>query len=225
MSPAAILFEDERVLAADKPAGQPTIPGRGDVGEALNAELERRLGRKLFVVHRLDLEASGVVVFAKDAETHRLLCAQFESRGAKKVYLAVVAGAMTGEGVADAPLKEFGSGRVAPSAGGRKSRTRWRVERAWRSAALLRVEPETGRRHQIRAHLCALGHPILGDPRYGPQPRPIGGAPRLMLHALSLSAAAGRTYEWTAPPPRDFAAVVASLGKDRANFSGDGAYE
>ena len=211
MKEAAILFEDEHVLAVDKPAGRPTIPGRGDVGEALNAELERRLGRKLFVVHRLDLEASGVVVFAKDAETHRLLCAQFESRGAKKIYLAAVAGAMTGEGIADMPLKEFGSGRVAPSPDGRKSRTRWRVERNWRSAALLRVEPDTGRRHQIRAHLCALGHPILGDPRYGPPPRPIGGAPRLMLHALSLSVTAGKAYEFTAEPPRDFAAVLAAL--------------
>jgi 23S rRNA-/tRNA-specific pseudouridylate synthase len=85
------------------------------------------------------------------------------------------------------------------------------VERTWRSAALLRVEPETGRRHQIRAHLCALGHPILGDPRYGPPPRPVGGAPRLMLHALSLVVSAGRAYEFSAPPPRDFAAVLDGL--------------
>jgi tRNA pseudouridine32 synthase / 23S rRNA pseudouridine746 synthase len=208
---APVLFEDDYVVAVAKPAGQPTIPGRGEVGEALNAEMERRQGRKLFVVHRLDLEASGVVVFAKDAETHRLLCAQFEGREAKKIYVAAVSGAMTGEGVIDAPLKEFGSGRVAPSPDGRKSRTRWRVERTFRSAALLRVEPETGRRHQIRAHLCALGHPILGDPRYGPPPRPVGGAPRLMLHALSLSVTAGRPYEFTAEPSRDFAAVLASL--------------
>ncbi|HEX4048044.1 MAG TPA: RNA pseudouridine synthase [Elusimicrobiota bacterium] len=211
MSEARILFEDERVVAADKPAGRPTIPGRGDLAEPLNAELERRLGAKLFVAHRLDLEASGVVVLAKDPETHRLLCAQFEGRRAKKVYLAAVAGAMTGEGVADAALKEFGSGRVAPSPDGRRSRTRWRVERTWRAAALLRVEPETGRRHQIRAHLCALGHPILGDPRYGPPPRPIGGIPRLMLHALSLTVSAGKDYEFVAEPPRDFSSVLASL--------------
>lgn len=211
MNESRILFEDEHVVAADKPAGRPTIPGRGDVGEALNAELERRLGKKLFVVHRLDLEASGVVVFAKDAETHRLLCAQFEGRGAKKVYLAAVAGAMTGEGTIDAPLKEFGSGRVAPAPDGKKSRTRWRVERAFRSAALLRVEPETGRKHQIRAHLCSIGHPILGDPKYGPPPRPIGGAPRLMLHALSLSVTAGVPYDFSAEPPQSFAAVLSSL--------------
>ena len=211
MTDSRILFEDERVLAVDKPSGRPTIPGRGDVGEALNAELERRLGRRLFVVHRLDLEASGVVVFAKDAETHKLLCAQFEGRGAKKIYLAAVAGAMTGEGTIDSPLKEFGSGRVAPSPDGKKSRTRWSVERAFRAAALLRVEPETGRKHQIRAHLASIGHPILGDPKYGPPPRPIGGASRLMLHALSLSVTAAIPYEFTADAPASFAAVLASL--------------
>src|SRR4051812_1718723 len=121
MTESAILFEDERLLAADKPAGRPTIPGRGGVGEALNAELERRLGKKLFVVHRLDLESSGVVVFAKDAETHRTLCALFEGRSVKKTYLAAVAGVMTGEGTENRPLKEFGSGRVAPSPDGKKA--------------------------------------------------------------------------------------------------------
>ena len=181
------------------------------MGEALNQELERRLGRNLFVVHRLDLEASGVVVFAKDAQTHRLLCAQFEGRAAKKSYLALVAGAMTGEGVIDAPLKEFGSGRVAPSSDGKKARTLWRVERVWRAASLLRVEPETGRKHQIRAHLCSIGHPILGDPRYGPPPRPIGGAPRLMLHARSLKVDAGKSYEFSTEPPAAFSAVLSAL--------------
>jgi RluA family pseudouridine synthase len=211
LSDVPILFEDERVIAVDKPCGRPTIPGRGGIGEAVSTELERRSRRKIYVVHRLDLETSGVVVFAKDAETHRLLCAQFEGRGARKTYLAAVAGAMTGEGVADAPLKEFGSGRVAPAPDGRRARTRWRVERTFRSAALLRVEPETGRKHQIRAHLASLGHPILGDPRYGPPPRPVGGVSRLMLHAQSLSVAAGRAYEFVSDPPSDFSSVLASL--------------
>lgn len=211
MNESEILFEDDRVLAACKPAGRPTIPGRGDVGEALNKELERRLGRKLFVVHRLDLESSGVVVFAKDAQTHKTLCSLFEGRAVKKVYLAVADGAMTGEGAVTLPLKEFGSGRVAPSPDGKKAVTRWKVERVWKRATLLRVEPETGRKHQIRAHLCALGHAILGDPRYGPLPRPVGGAPRLMLHALSLSFEAGRAYDFTAEPPRDFSAVLSGL--------------
>jgi RluA family pseudouridine synthase len=214
MRPAAdarIVFEDERVVAVDKPAGRPTIPGRGDIGEALSAELERRLGLRPFVVHRLDREASGLVVFAKDADAHRLLCAAFEGRRAEKEYLAVVAGTLTGEGRVDRPLKEFGSGRVAPAPDGKPSSTRWRVERALRAATLLRVSPITGRKHQIRAHLCALGHPILGDGRYGPPPRPIGGAPRLMLHARALRVEAGRVYEFSAPPGPDFEAVLAEL--------------
>lgn len=153
-----------------------------------------------------------MVVFAKDAATHKELCALFEGRAVKKVYLAAVAGALTGEGAATQPLKEFGSGRVAPSPDGKKCVTRWRVERTWKRAALLRVEPETGRKHQIRAHLCALGHPILGDPRYGPPPRPVGGAGRLMLHARALSfELGGRPYEISAEPPPDFAAVLAGL--------------
>jgi RluA family pseudouridine synthase len=211
MTESEIVFEDERIVAAAKPAGRPTIPGRGDIGEALSAELARRLGRKLYVVHRLDLESSGLVVFAKDAATHRTLCGLFESRAVKKTYLAAVAGVLTGEGTITLPLKEFGSGRVAPAEDGKKAATRWTVERTFKRATLLRVEPETGRKHQIRAHLCAIGHPILGDPRYGPPPRPVGGAPRLMLHALSLAFEAGKPYLLTAEPPRDFSTVLASL--------------
>ncbi|MBI4371445.1 MAG: RNA pseudouridine synthase [Elusimicrobia bacterium] len=206
-----VVFEDERVLAVCKPAGRPVIPGRGEIGEPVRAELEERLGRKLFVAHRLDREASGLLIFAKDAQTHRLLCAEFEARRAAKAYLAAVAGVLNGAGVCDQPLREFGSGRVAPDPRGKRARTRWRAERALRGATLLRVEPITGRRHQIRAHLCALGHPILGDPRYGPPPRPVGGAPRLMLHALSLRVKAGAVYDLQAAPPADFIAVLAGI--------------
>ena len=208
---APVVFEDEFVLAACKPAGRPTVPGRGDVGEALNKELERRLGKRLWVVHRLDLEASGLVLFAKDADTHRRLCAEFESRRAKKEYLAVAVGRVEGEGQSALPLKEFGSGRTAPAPDGKPSLTRWRAERAYKGATLLRVFPETGRRHQIRAHLCAAGHPILGDSRYGPPPRPVAGAPRLMLHARALALEAGRAYALSAEPPADFARVLETL--------------
>jgi len=206
---AAVVFEDERVLAASKPAGQTTIPGRGEVGESLLTQLERERGVKFFVVHRLDREASGLVLFAKDAQTHRQLCAQFEARRAKKVYLAAVLGRLEGEGTIDEPLREFGSGRVAPSPQGKPCKTHWRVERSLGGATLLRVEPVTGRKHQIRAHLAFLGHPLLGDPRYGPAPRPVGGARRLMLHALSLSVEAGRVYDLSVDPPPDFLSVLA----------------
>lgn len=213
MSPASapVLHEDERLVAVSKPAGQASIPGRGDIGEPLNKELERRLGTRLWVVHRLDREASGLIVFAKSAQAHALLCKDFESRQADKAYLAVASGAMGGEGRADQPLKEFGSGRVAPSPQGKRSLTRWKVLRPLKGATLLKVEPLTGRRHQIRAHLAALGHALLGDPLYGPPPRPVGGAPRLMLHAHTL-ALPSVGLELTAEPGPDFEAVLTKLG-------------
>jgi RluA family pseudouridine synthase len=211
VTPAEILFEDENIVAVSKPAGRPTIPGRGDVGEALSAELVRLKGRKLFTVHRLDLEASGVVIFAKTPEAHRALNAQFETRGAQKEYWAVAAGTLTGDGVIDAPLREFGSGRVAPSPDGKKSVTRWSAARSLRGATLLTVHPETGRKHQIRAHFASIGHPLLGDPRYGPAPRPVGGAARLMLHARRLQLTAPKAYDFVCEPPPDFSAVLSRL--------------
>ncbi|MEK7390321.1 MAG: RNA pseudouridine synthase [Elusimicrobiota bacterium] len=206
---AAVVFEDDRIIAVCKPAGRVTIPGRGDIGESLNFEIERRLKRKIYVVHRLDREASGLVIFAKDGETHRILCAEFETRRVKKEYAAVVTGTLSGSGEIDKALREFSSGRVAPAPDGKPALTRWRAERPLRQSTLIRVEPLSGRKHQIRAHLSSLGHPILGDPQYGPPPRPIGRVKRLMLHALSLTFDAG--YVLRAEPTEDFARVVAGL--------------
>lgn len=208
MNAPFVVFEDERVLAVCKPAGQPTIPGRGSAGESLLARLTGERGARLWVVHRLDREASGLVLFAKDAEIHRALCAEFEARRVRKVYLALVLGRLEGGGLIEAPLRECGSGRVGVSPRGKACSTRWNVERALPSSTLLRVEPLTGRKHQIRAHLASLGHPIMGDPRYGPAPRPVGGVRRLMLHALGLSVEAGRAYELAVEPPEDFQTVV-----------------
>jgi len=209
VSALSVVFEDETVVALNKPAGQPTIPGRGEIGQPLIAQLEADRGAKHFVVHRLDREASGLVLFAKDAETHRRLCVEFEARRAKKVYLALVAGRLEGEGMVTEPLREFGSGRMGPSKDGKPSKTRWSVERVLNGCSLLCVEPVTGRKHQIRAHLAFLGHPIMGDPRYGPAPRPVGGVKRLMLHALSLRVEASRLYDLSVPPPPDFSSVLA----------------
>ncbi|MEK7234936.1 MAG: RNA pseudouridine synthase [Elusimicrobiota bacterium] len=203
-----VIFEDDRIIAVNKPVGLPTIPGRGEVGIAVNVEIERRLRKKVFVVHRLDLDASGILVFAKDAQTHRLLSMEFEERRAKKEYLVAVLGEMTGSGEINKPLREFSSGRVAPAPDGKHALTRWRVERALGGATLLRVETLTGRKHQIRAHLSSEGHPVLGDPRYGPPPRPIGGAKRLMLHAHTLHLDMG--YDLKADPGTDFEAVLSS---------------
>lgn len=208
MSETPIIFEDDRIVAVNKPVGLPTIPGRGEIGVAVNVEIERRLRKKVFTVHRLDLDASGLLVFAKDAETHRLLSMEFEERRAKKEYLVAVMGVMSGSGEIAKPLREFSSGRVAPAPDGKKAVTRWRVERSLGGATLLRVETLTGRKHQIRAHFSSEGHPVLGDPRYGPPPRPVGGAKRLMLHAWTLHLDLG--YDLKAEPGPDFEAVLAS---------------
>ncbi len=202
---AELLFEDGEVAAAAKPAGQATIPGRGIPEEPLNRELERRLGRRLYVVHRLDREASGVVVFAKTPEAHRRLCADFESRRARKTYLAAVEGAVADAGAVDKPLRAFGSGRMGVAETGKPSLTRYRPVERLKGATLLEVDLVTGRRHQIRAHLFSIGHPILGDPLYGLK-RPVAGAPRLMLHHLALSLPGLPPLR--AEPPGDFVTIL-----------------
>lgn len=207
MNDSRVVYEDDALVAVDKASGRPTIPGRGEAPESVIDEMTRRLGRRLWVVHRLDADTSGVLVLAKTPEAHRRLCLQFEGRSAKKEYLAAVLGAMFGEGTIDAPLKLCGSGRVAVAPEGKPSKTRWEAVRALRGATLIRAFPLTGRKHQIRVHLHSLGHSVLGDRRYGPPPRPVGGAARLMLHARRLELE-GLVVE--APPPPDFEAVLAS---------------
>ena len=210
-APTRVLLETREIFAVEKAAGRPTIPGRGDIGEPVSAELERRLGRKLFVVHRLDLDASGLLVLAKTAEAHKRLSAAFEGREARKTYLALVDGRPGESGEIDRPLRQFGSGRwgVAKPGEGKPSVTAWRRLSEGTGCALLEARPLTGRRHQLRVHLYSIGHAILGDRLYG-ESRPVGGAPRLMLHALALELPGCPPL--SCPPPADFLAVLAARG-------------
>ncbi len=204
-----IVFEDERLVAVSKPVDRVVIPGRGEVGEPLRDEAERLLGRKLLVVHRLDREASGLVVFAKDADAHRALCAGFRGRSIHKTYLALVQGALAEDGEIRSPLREFGSGRTAVDPAGKPSLTRYKVREKFSRATLLEASPVTGRRHQLRAHLYSIGHPVLGDARYGKE-RPVGNAPRLMLHGLEMSfkGPGGKAVVLRAEPQADFLKVL-----------------
>ena len=188
----SIVHEDERLIAVAKPAGMAMAAGGGvDAADTLQAAVAGHIGSKAFIVHRLDRETSGVVVFAKTAEAHRELSGQFEQRQVAKQYLAVVAGHVdAASGEITHPLREFGSGRVGVDPNGREAITRWELRERLADGDLLEVSPVTGRRHQIRVHCYAIGHPILGDTRYG-EPRPIGDAPRLMLHAGELTLANG----------------------------------
>ena len=204
-----IIHEDERLVVVDKPAGVATAPGGGiGAGESMQEQVATHLRTRAFLVHRLDRETSGVILFAKTAESHRLLSRQFEDRAVAKRYLALVDGHLKGGiGSIAVPLLEFGSGRVGVDPAGKEATTLWALRERLTDADLLEVTPITGRRHQIRVHLYSIGHPILGDTRYGDD-LPVGGAPRLMLHALELVLADGLSIR--AEPPADFMEVAAS---------------
>lgn len=183
---SSIIYEDDSIIVVNKDAGVPVISGRGiDESEILVRHLEKIRGCKIYTVHRLDRETSGVIIFAKTSFAHKLLCMQFEYREVKKSYLAVVLGRLSGSATIDKPLYEFGSGRMGINPKGKRSVTDYKVIKQFHNASLLEVCPLTGRRHQIRVHLYSIGHPILGDKLYG-DPRPVGNAKRLMLHASSL---------------------------------------
>ena len=232
--PLNVLYEDEALLVLDKPAGLVVHPAPGHwSGTLVNALLHHfesaggslsSIGGKERpgLVHRLDKETSGVMVVAKTDQAHRSLAAQFKQHSITRVYEALAWGAVKKlEGVIDLPIgrdvkerKKF-SPRTARPKG---AATAYRVaERLGKLATLLEVFPRTGRTHQIRVHLAALGHPVLGDPTYGgPKVRELEGVtiPHVMLHARKLGLlhpTTGTYLEFTAPPPPDMEAVYAAV--------------
>ena len=205
-----ILRRTDAWVAVDKPAGIAAIPEKaGDTG-CLQSRLERELGRRVWVVHRLDKEVSGVILYALSAEAHRFLNIAFEQRRVSKLYLAGAAGVPKSDsGEIDLPLREFGSGRIGVDREkGKPCLTRWRVLERRADRTLLEMEPHTGRRHQLRAHAYALGHPLLGDPRYGDKAAQ-SRFPRLLLHArlLDFPAPEGGRVTVECPPGEDFLAA------------------
>lgn len=222
MTPA-LLFENDALWALSKPAGVNVIPGRGPRPEPCLRDLwSQSAGRRVFVVHRLDRETSGVILFAKSPEAHRALSMAFEGRSIEKTYLAAVTGAdVPATGVCRGALRAFGSGRVAVDDRGKPSETDFERLAVWDRGALLRVRPRTGRRHQIRVHLAHAGHPVYGDPLYGPPPRPVGGAPRLLLHAESLKIdlpAFGGPIAVADPAPADFRDALRIVGAGQISY-------
>jgi tRNA pseudouridine32 synthase/23S rRNA pseudouridine746 synthase len=215
-SPIRVLYETDDLIAFDKPEGVVSVAtaGRGGLPELVKAHYAGRL----YPLPRLDRGASGVILFAKTPEAHRDLNGLFERREVRKTYLAAVDGApASNRGRVNAPVREFGSGRMGvDSKRGKPASTAWKIEERLEGAALLRVSPSTGRRHQIRVHLYHIGHPILGDLRYGDKARQ-ARTPRLMLHALSLEfpGPSGECVTIEAPPPESFEKVVASLRRKR----------
>ncbi|MBI4056916.1 MAG: RNA pseudouridine synthase [Elusimicrobia bacterium] len=220
-----IIYQNDQFLAINKPAGQIVIPGRGARERlSLKKEIADSLKAKIYVVHRLDTETSGLILFAKTAETHAELSRLFETRKVKKCYWAIVQGKIENAGSVDKPLKAFGSGRMGISPLGKPSQTLYQVKKLFKDTTWLEIQPLTGRRHQIRVHLYSLGHPILGETRYGPKqtefPRsdasmrtgPISTSDRLMLHAYQLEFTLfSKKFTLTAPIPEDFLKILNSL--------------
>jgi RluA family pseudouridine synthase len=195
--PLRLLHDDGALVVVAKPPGVPVIAARGESPDAcLQKRLERQLRRRIFVVHRIDRDASGVVMFALDAAAHRAASLAFEHRHVDKRYLAIVAGALEpAAGRLDAPLHSARKGKTRPArpgeAGAQAAVTDYATRRRFtlddRVVSLVEARPQTGRHHQIRVHLRAAGAPILFDPLYGRglMPRALSEAPcsRLALHA------------------------------------------
>lgn len=177
-APLTVLYEDDDALVVDKPSGQPVHPSGRHQTHTLIQEVHAHFARDgqlpfpVRLCHRIDRETSGALLLGKGDLAHRDLRKQFEARAVEKEYLAVVRGnPLADEGVIDLPLGPALGSRVrmkiAVREGGWESRTRWRVVERRGDRALVACRPVTGRQHQIRVHMAAIGHPLLGDKLYG----------------------------------------------------------
>jgi len=187
-TPLAVLHQDHEVLLVDKPAGLLSVPGKGDhLSDCLLARTQAVFPEAL-LVHRLDRDTSGVMIFALTPHAQRHLGLQVEKRQMKKTYIARVWGEVAeAEGTIDLPLIVDWPNRPRQHVdfeSGKQAITDWKLLRRQAGTTRMRLTPRTGRSHQLRVHMKELGHPILGDPFYAE-----GAAsdfPRLMLHAESL---------------------------------------
>lgn len=217
-----VLYEDEALLAVNKTAGLVTHPAYKHPGGTLcDAVFTRQATRgeaRPWLLHRLDRETSGVVLFAKTECARRAVVRQFERHTVGKRYLALLAGVPNPpEGMVEAPLARDPADRrrVIVDPAGKPSATRYRIIARADGQTLVLVEPLTGRTHQIRAHLTSLGTPLAGDRLYQPEDGPgIRLAGRVMLHAWQIAIrypSTGESFTVTAPPPADFIATAERL--------------
>lgn len=206
---ATILYHDAALMVVSKPAGLLSVPGRHPANrDSLIARVRRQYAGAR-IVHRLDMDTSGLMVLALNAESHRRLSRQFEQRKVDKIYVAEVYGIpVPDEGEVTLPLRCDWPNRprqIVDPEQGKPARTRYAcVSRdRQRNRSRMRLFPETGRSHQLRVHMSSLGHPILGDPLYAPDPAR-GMADRLLLHACALGfthPATGKYMRFADEPP------------------------
>lgn len=211
-----IIHADEHILVINKPAGIPVLPdGWEQDAPYLVKMLEEEFG-KVFTVHRLDKTTSGVMVFARTAESHRALNIQFENHEAEKVYHAIMEGEPKwNEKVAKFPLRANVGKKhrtAVDDKNGKPSETRYRILKRYQEAALVEARPMTGRTHQVRVHAYALGHPLLGDTLYSASETDLIARPA--LHAYSLTITHPVTQErlaFKAEHPEDFVSALKRL--------------
>jgi 23S rRNA pseudouridine1911/1915/1917 synthase len=222
-----IVHEDDALLVVNKPPGLVVHPGSGNwSGTLLNALLAHAPAvaqlPRAGIVHRLDKDTSGLLVVAKTIEAQTSLVRQLQARTVARRYLAVVIGTARESGTVEAPIGRHPTQRtrMATVAAGKPAITHYRTVRRGEGWTLVECRLETGRTHQIRVHMDAIGHPLLGDPVYGPRRVPaqlaqrIGDFARQALHAWRLGLVHPETaapMSWEAPPPADFRALVERL--------------
>ena len=217
-APFDVAYEDEHLLVVDKPAGVVVHPARGHRAGTLAQALEGRAAGgedpwRAGIVHRLDRDTSGLLVVAKNNAVHQALKALLAHRRLRREYLALVDGHPPARtGTIDAPIGRHRRDRKLMSIDSedpREARTHFEIERLLPAGALLRVALDTGRTHQIRVHLAAIGHPVCGDPQYGIRGR--YGLTRQFLHATRLAfvhPVTGVEIDVSSPLPADLAAAL-----------------
>lgn len=201
-----ILHTDDALIVADKPAGLPSVPGRpAELHDCLWLRVRAQFADAL-VVHRLDMATSGLMLFARGIEAQRRLSRAFAQREVEKTYEAIVAGVVADDsGEIELPLAADWPNRprqIVDPARGKPSLTRWRVLAREADRTRVALEPLTGRSHQLRVHLAAIGHPIVGDALYAPPAAQ--AADRLLLHASALRLVHpfdARALAFTSPVP------------------------
>ena len=231
-----VVYEDDQIAVVNKPSGLVVHPGAGNrEGTLLNALLHRYPGQEAIpragIVHRLDKETSGLMVIARTLQAQASLVAQLQARTVSREYEAVVTGIPVGGRTIDLPIGRHPTARTRMAVvarGGKAAVTHFRVKRKFPHHALIRVQLETGRTHQIRVHLAHIGYPLVGDPVYGGRLRiPPGASDNLIqalrnfrrqaLHAVALRLAhpgTGEMMTWGAPMPADMLDLIEALEAD-----------